>query len=383
VFDYNGGRERHSIVSYLIEQAGPPSMEITTKKAFDNILKKGTTKGAGTPVIAFFTDADDTKINPYADGANQMREDYQFYHVYGDNVSKFGGKVGEVRLYQKPHLQSKFEKPYLHMTIDDETDGDKIKSMVISSTLPLVGHLNSQTSKFYMDNVPFCVAFYHVDFGFDYIKATQIIRNKILNVAKNHRDIVFAVADEDEQSDLVKKFNLQDSGEDVNFACRDKNGLNFPMPEDEIDEDILEEFISEFKNGKAKAFIKSKPIPKKQGNVIEVVGKTFNDIVMDESKDVLIEFYAPWCGHCKQLIPVYNELGDHFSSNNDVVIAKMDATNNDIGRPDLFDVSGFPTLYFRPAGGEVMKYESGRDLEAFKTFIEENGANAGSKKDEL
>ena len=44
----------------------------------------------------------------------------------------------------------------------------------------------------------------------------------VLNVAKNHRDIVFAVADEDEQVELVKKFNLQDSGEDVNVGCRDK-----------------------------------------------------------------------------------------------------------------------------------------------------------------
>jgi len=383
VFDYNGGRERHSIVSYLTEQAGPPSTEITTKKAFDNILKKGSPKGAGTPVIAFFANGDDELIVPYADGANQMREDYQFYHVYGDNVAKFGGKVGELRLYQKPHLQSKFEKPFLGMNIDADTDGAAVKEFVISATLPLVGHLNSQTAKFYMDNTPFCVAFYHVDFGFDYIKATQLVRSKILNVAKNHRDVVFAVADEDEQAELVKKFNLQDSGEDVNVGCRDKNGLNYPMPEDEVDEDTLGEFLSDFKKGKAKPFIKSKPVPKKQGNVIEVVGKTFNDIVMDESKDVLIEFYAPWCGHCKSLIPVYNELGDHFSSNKNVVIAKMDATNNDIGRPDLFDVSGFPTIYFRPAGGDVMKYESGRDLESFKTFISENGAAAGSSKDEL
>ena len=44
----------------------------------------------------------------------------------------------------------------------------------------------------------------------------------VLNVAKNHRDVVFAVADEDEQAELVKKFNLQDSGEDVNVGCRDK-----------------------------------------------------------------------------------------------------------------------------------------------------------------
>ena len=73
--------------------------------------KQGSPKGTGTPVIAFFANGDDELIVPYADGANQMREDYQFYHVYGDNVSKFGGKVGELRLYQKPHLQSKFEKP--------------------------------------------------------------------------------------------------------------------------------------------------------------------------------------------------------------------------------------------------------------------------------
>ena len=124
------------------------------------------------------------------------------------------------------------------MTIDADTDGAAVKEFVISATLPLVGHLNSQTAKFYMDNTPFCVAFYHVDFGFDYIKATQLVRSKsesfhmthhwciknisVLNVAKNHRDVVFAVADEDEQAELVKKFNLQDSGEDVNVGCRDK-----------------------------------------------------------------------------------------------------------------------------------------------------------------
>lgn len=40
------------------------------------------------------------------------------------------------------------------------------------------------------------------------------------------------------------------------------------------------------------------------------MAENFDSIVNDDSKDVLIEFYAPWCGHCKSLEPKYIELGE-------------------------------------------------------------------------
>ena len=46
------------------------------------------------------------------------------------------------------------------------------------------------------------------------------------------------------------------------------------------------------------------------------MGKNFDEIVNNPEKDALVEFYAPWCGHCKALAPKYEELGEKVSQFN-------------------------------------------------------------------
>jgi len=102
---------------------------------------------------------------------------------------------------------------------------------------------------------------------------------------------------------------------------------------------------------------------------------------MDESKDVLVEFYAPWCGHCKKLTPIYDELAKKIQATNpNVVIAKMDSTANEV---DEVQIQGFPTIKFWPKGNKKspMDYSGERDLNGFLAFLEKNAH--GFKKEDL
>lgn len=59
--------------------------------------------------------------------------------------------------------------------------------------------------------------------------------------------------------------------------------------------------------------------------VVTLTPDNFDKIVKDPTKDVLVEFYAPWCGHCKALAPKYEQAAKAFQGEENVVVAKIDA----------------------------------------------------------
>mmetsp|Transcript_49112 Transcript_49112/g.104966 ORF Transcript_49112/g.104966 Transcript_49112/m.104966 type:complete len:264 (+) Transcript_49112:10-801(+) len=77
-----------------------------------------------------------------------------------------------------------------------------------------------------------------------------------------------------------------------------------------------------------------------------------------------IEFYAPWCGHCKQLAPLWEDLAQRLGD--DVHVAKVDAIANRWAS-DQYEVEGFPTLKLI-AEGKGYTFRGKRTVQAMEAF---------------
>mmetsp|Transcript_116128 Transcript_116128/g.205364 ORF Transcript_116128/g.205364 Transcript_116128/m.205364 type:complete len:546 (+) Transcript_116128:43-1680(+) len=155
-------------------------------------------------------------------------------------------------------------------------------------------------------------------------------------------------------------------------------------PEKMRDVKIVTKFFADVKAGKARPRWKSAPAPGKavdSDGVTELTGSTFEDYVLDSKRDVLVMFYAPWCGYCKEEAVEWAKVGRDVQRSGwrerGVIVAKMDATANDC----LENVTTFPRLWFYPAVKSPLKskVELAPDTphEELMDFLLDNARNLG------
>ena len=94
------------------------------------------------------------------------------------------------------------------------------------------------------------------------------------------------------------------------------------------------------------------------------------------AQDVLLLVYAPWCGHCKKLEPIYEEFGklaaDSVSARQALVVAKMDGTANKLPE-EKYKVTGFPTVWFFKKGSDTpIKFTGERTVNGLASFVQQH-----------
>jgi len=210
-----------------------------------------------------------------------------------------------------------------------------------------------------------------------YSEAAKGFKGKLL--------FVLVDCDVDDNKRVMEFFGITDeSCPTMRVINMEKNMAKFAPEKDDLSSDAITAFVNGVLDGSIARHLKSEEIPDNSNNAVKVVvGKNFEELVKDPTKNVFVEFYAPWCGHCKSLAPIWDELGEKYKDHENIVIAKSDATANEFA--DV-EVQGFPTLKFFPAGegAEMQDYNGGRTLDDFVKFLEPEAAEeAADAKDEL
>lgn len=343
----------------MIKQSLPAVSEVT-KDSLEDF--KSTDK---VVLVAYLDAADKESSDVFTKTAEKLRDSYPFGSSSDAELAEAEGVKAPAIVLYKTFDEGK-------STFSEKFDGDAIEKFAKTASTPLVGEVGPETYSGYMSaGIPLAYIFAETP------EERKELADSLKPLAEEYRGkLNFATIDAKQFGAHAGNLNLP-TDKFPSFAIQETvKNQKFPFDiEKKIELASVKSFVDDFVAGKVEPSIKSEPIPETQeGPVTVVVAKQYNEIVLDDEKDVLIEFYAPWCGHCKALAPKYDDLASLYAKSeykDKVVIAKVDATANDV--PD--EIQGFPTIKLYPAGAktEPVTYSGSRTVEDLIKFVKENG----------
>lgn len=363
--EYTGGRSTDDILGWLKKKTGPAADDLKTVDEL-NKLKDG----SDVVVIGAFKDVDGAAAAAYLAVAKTI-DGIPFGITTNSDVLKELGVKGDAIV-----LFKKFDEGRNDLT--SSITEASIKEFIQSNQLPIVIDFNAETAqKIFSGEIKVHILLFASKESDAYEKsreqfkgAAEKFRGKALFVSVDSND--------EENGRVLEFFGLKAADVPAIRLITLKDEMSKFKPESsEITTSVLTDFVQSFFDGKLKPHLLSQDVPEDWDKtpVKILVGKNFDEVAKDKSKTVLVSFVAPWCGHCKQMIPIYEELGEKYKDNADVIVAKMDATANELA--DI-KIQSFPTIKLFPKGSdEVIDFQGARTVEALAKFIDSNGKDSG------
>jgi len=364
--EYTGGRTSDTIVAWVEKKSGPPAKTLESVEDAKAFIESN-----DIAVIGFFKDVKSVDAKAFIDAAGSI-DDYPF---------GFSSEAAVMEEYKVDTtgivLFKNFDEGRNDFT--GEVTEEAIVSFVSGNAVPLVADFNQETAqKVFSGEVKSIMLLFVSASAEDYSAKVEIAR-AIAKDFKGEMRFITVNIDEEEHKRILDFFGVEMSElPSMRILKRDDDMKKFKPDSTELTEENIRLFVKQYLAGELKPHLMSEEVPEDwDKNPVKVlVGKNFEEVAKNVEKDVLVEFYAPWCGHCKQLAPIWDELGEKFKDSDSVVIAKMDSTTNEL---EDVQVQGFPTIkLFKKGDNKVIDYNGDRTVDGFVKFIETEGAHGAT-----
>ncbi|KAL5104324.1 Protein disulfide-isomerase [Taenia crassiceps] len=343
--EFDGERSAEGIISWLKRKTGPAVLTVTSADEYEEIVERNKFLVIG---ITDNTDSEEWKV--FHTVASNSDEVYVRPTVKGV-LDRFNYKDGMMVV-----IVRKFDEPVVvyegKVTIDD------LSKFIKTEKVPLVTEFNEESAV--------------VVFSSDIKRHIIVFMRKSNDVYQTYMDVLRQVGTEfrgrahvvhidvdDENHERILNFFGIKKEECPTYRVIELNDsvVKFKPDVVEFTFDSIKTFTNDAIERKIKPYLQSDDIP--------------NNWDAEPVKAVFVEFYAPWCGHCKQLKPLWDQLGEVYKNHPEVVIAKMDATTNEL---ENIKIGSFPTIKLFPKNSDdVIDYNGDRTVDAFMKFIQKEG----------
>jgi len=176
----------------------------------------------------------------------------------------------------------------------------------------------------------------------------QYISKRVLRVAKDYQQLaVFTIANIDDFTHVMEEnygFKAPVSNK-FTYTGLKKGNMYYKLDETSFSVDSLVHLLKDFQEGKlvGREGRKMGKVEDEEGemfgedsSVVSLTKDSTKHVLDNPNADILVEFYAPWCGHCQSLKAQYERAAGYFKNDNGVIFAAMDATAEEV--PKQFDV---------------------------------------------
>merc|ERR1712013_93770 len=371
---FTGGTNADSIYHWVSKKSGDPARLIQTKEEFNKLVTK-----PQVAVLGFFRDLESKEAQSYLEAADENMI-IPFGITSNSNLFSLFQVPGDSEII----VLKKFDEGLARLS--GEITAAAVTDFVNKKSQPLVVEFKQETAKKIFQDLqafPCMILFFsstNKDNTESYIETMKAVAKDFMGDIK----CVSVDTDVEENKRMMESLGVTEKElPTVRLTSHVEDLVKYKPDNEEITEDNLRAFVTAFKAGELKPTMNKQDLPEDwDKNPVKIlVASNFDEYVSDTSKNVFVKFFAPWCGHCKTVAPVWDQLGEEFKDDENVAIAKLDLTANQM---DTLQVKGFPTFKLYKAGDNTeLDFTGPRNLEAFSRFLRGNMGGVNTNKEEL